>query len=297
MEVKPVKIEKGMRVSELLEEFFFSAFNARRLSKAGKLWKEMISEKAFVILTIAGAMIPAGMREILKGMLERDFVHALVLTGANFVHEVCEALGYKHSIADEKISDVELAEMNLNRIYDVLINTPAFEAVENFLADVFRDLEGQKGSYEVLQEVGSKLENSFLRVANEKKVPVFCPTFHDSVAGLHFAIYAKKALLDYNRDIKKLIEICSHSAKIGITIIGGGVPKNFALQAMLLADGFDYAIQITTDSPHFGGLSGAELEEAKSWCKLKKDAKTATVYCDATIALPILYAYLLDSIT
>ncbi|RLE46461.1 MAG: deoxyhypusine synthase, partial [Candidatus Methanomethylicota archaeon] len=58
----------------------------------------------------------------------------------------------------------------------------------------------------------------------------------------------------------------------------------------------DYAVQITTDSPHFGGLSGATLEEAKSWCKLKPDAKAVTVYCDATIALPLIYAYLVDKI-
>jgi deoxyhypusine synthase len=64
---------------------------------------------------------------------------------------------------------------------------------------------------------------------------------------------------------------------------------------MLLSDGFDYAIQITTDSPQFGGLSGATLEEAKSWCKLKSDAKAVTVYCDATIALPMLVCYLIDS--
>jgi deoxyhypusine synthase len=63
---------------------------------------------------------------------------------------------------------------------------------------------------------------------------------------------------------------------------------------MLLAEGFDYAIQVTTDSPQWGGLSGATLEEAKSWCKLKSDAKAVTVYCDATIALPLLHAYLVD---
>jgi len=32
-------------------------------------------------------------------------------------------------------------------------------------------------------------------------------------------------------------------------------------------EGFDYAIQITTDTPENVGLSGATLEEAKSWGK------------------------------
>jgi len=37
-------------------------------------------------------------------------------------------------------------------------------------------------------------------------------------------------------------------------------------------------------------LSGATLEEAKSWDKVGAKAKAVTVYCDATIALPIIVA-------
>ena len=53
-------------------------------------------------------------------------------------------------------------------------------------------------------------------------------------------------------------------------------------------EGFDYAIQITTDTSENGSLSGATLEEAKSWGKIGVRAKAVTVYCDATIALPII---------
>lgn len=52
--------------------------------------------------------------------------------------------------------------------------------------------------------------------------------------------------------------------------------------------GSNYAIQIITDTPENGGLSGATLEEAKSWGKIGVRAKAVTVYCDATIALPII---------
>jgi len=55
-------------------------------------------------------------------------------------------------------------------------------------------------------------------------------------------------------------------------------------------EGFDYAIQITTDTPGNGSLSGATLEEAKSWDKVGAKAKAVTVYCDATIALPVIVA-------
>ena len=91
-----------------------------------------------------------------------------------------------------------------------------------------------------------------------------------------------------------MVDLCFQDRKMGVFIVGGGVPKNFTLQAMLLGKGFDYAIQITTDSPQWGGLSGATLDEAKSWCKLSEGAETVTVYCDATIALPLIYGFLVD---
>lgn len=297
MEVKPIRVRKGMSVSELIESFSFSAFNARRLAESAKLWREMIENDTFVFLTLAGAMIPAGMREIVRELLEREFANSLVLTGANLVHEICEALGFKHEIGDERVNDEELAESDINRIYDVFISTSSFVAVEEFLSDIFRELEGNISSREILWLIGSRLKDSFLRTAFDKKIPVFCPTFHDSIAGLHMMLYGRNFVLDYKKDISELIELCSQKRKMGIVIVGGGVPKNFTLQSMLLSNGFDYAIQITTDSPHFGGLSGATLEEAKSWCKLKKNAKTITVYCDATIALPLICSYLLDTKT
>lgn len=69
------------------------------------------------------------------------------------------------------------------------------------------------------------------------------------------------------------------------------MPKNYILQSMLVTPkDFDYAIQLTTDRPDSGGLSGATLDEARSWGKVGEDAKAMTVYGDATITLPIMVA-------
>ncbi|MEM2721356.1 MAG: deoxyhypusine synthase family protein, partial [Candidatus Bathyarchaeia archaeon] len=48
-----------------------------------------------------------------------------------------------------------------------------------------------------------------------------------------------------------------------------------------------YAIQITTDAPHWGGLSGCTFEEAISWGKEAIGGRNVQCFCDATIALPI----------
>ncbi len=296
MFVKSLKVERGLKVSELIEMFECTAFNARRLSIAARIYEEMLKNDSFVFFTLAGAMIPAGMRRIVADMIENDFIHCLVTTGANVVHEVCEALGYRHLIGDVNVNDVELSERGLSRIYDVFIEQKAFEGLENFISEILSDLNGSLSSYEFLWEIGRRLgdKRSFLRIAYERDIPVICPTLHDSIIGLHLNIYGRNLRIDYSKDIGKLLDLCFEGRKHGIFVVGGGVPKNFTLQAMLLADGFDYAVQITTDVPEWGGLSGATLDEAKSWCKLKPNAKAVTVYCDATIALPLIYAYLLD---
>jgi deoxyhypusine synthase len=83
-----------------------------------------------------------------------------------------------------------------------------------------------------------------------------------------------------------------------VIIVGGGTPKNFVLQTSMALPtveqcGFNYAAQITTDAPQWGGLSGATLREAISWGKIKEEANTSIVYCDATIALPMVVAYMM----
>ena len=84
-------------------------------------------------------------------------------------------------------------------------------------------------------------------------------------------------------------DICYACQRAGILIVGGGTPKNFALQSMLLSPkSFDLAIQLTTDTPENGGLSGATLSEAVSWGKISENAKFVTVYGDATITLPLM---------
>jgi deoxyhypusine synthase len=61
------------------------------------------------------------------------------------------------------------------------------------------------------------------------------------------------------------------------------------------AEGHKYALQVVTDAPHWGGLSGCTLEEAQSWGKIAHDASMVTVHCDSTIAMPILTSALSEN--
>jgi deoxyhypusine synthase len=88
-----------------------------------------------------------------------------------------------------------------------------------------------------------------------------------------------------------------------VLILGGGSPKNFALQTepqiqeVLGIDekGHDYFLQVTDARPDTGGLSGATPAEAVSWGKIDPDRLPDAVVCyaDSTIALPLLTSYAL----
>ncbi|MHA2122054.1 MAG: deoxyhypusine synthase family protein, partial [Promethearchaeota archaeon] len=58
--------------------------------------------------------------------------------------------------------------------------------------------------------------------------------------------------------------------------------------------GYDYSVRIHTAIEYDGGLSGSTFSEAKSWGKYSLESKHVSVWCDATIALPILICGLLQ---
>ncbi len=83
--------------------------------------------------------------------------------------------------------------------------------------------------------------------------------------------------------------------------IAGGISKNFIQQIEVIAEtlghdkgGHHYAVQLTTDAPHWGGLSGCTFEEGQSWGKINKNAKKSQAYVEATVGLPLVAGYLLQ---
>jgi len=102
-------------------------------------------------------------------------------------------------------------------------------------------------------------------------------------------------------DVVETARIAAESKNTGVIYFGGGTPKNFVQQTEVTAiimntgvTGHKYAMQVVTDAPHWGGLSGCTFEEAQSWGKIKKDASMVSCHCDSTIAMPILVSALLE---
>jgi deoxyhypusine synthase len=165
------------------------------------------------------------------------------------------------------------------------------------LAEV-AEIDTRMSSAKLLREIGLRLDdrNSFLRAAARHEIPVFAPALADSILGLQAWLYSQdhEFIIDSLLDVREMVELAGKAEKPGAVLLGGGVPKNFVLQSMLLTPrAFEYAIQITMDRPEHGGLSGATLEEAKSWGKVSPNARLVTVVGDATVIFPLLIAALL----
>lgn len=290
-------VSAGMSVDGLVNQMSGCAFGAGRLAEAVDIYTAMLGDNDCTkFFGLAGAMVPAGMRNIVSSLIRDGHIDVLVTTGANMVHDIIESLGLHHFKGSDLVNDIQLKHDNVNRIYDVFLPEEHFTNVEEFLQSAYSQLEGQTVSIrELLTHIGGKLEDkdSILKCAFDADIPIYCPAVQDSIVGLQAWLFKQtgKLVVDAFADMREFMDICYDAKRAGAVLIGGGVPKNYILQSMLVTPkDFDYAIQLTTDRPDSGGLSGATLDEAQSWGKVGEDAKAMTVYGDATITLPIMVA-------
>jgi len=294
--VKPIKIKKDMKVSELVGGMSNMGFGAGKIAEALRIMKKMFSDKECrVFLGIAGAMVPAGMKNIILDLLDETDI--FVTTGANLTHDLIEVLGEEHYLGSEFDDDKKLNKEGIDRIYNVLMKNEVYKKLEDFFEKNFSELKNCRNIKEFLWKIGGlcpKNSESILRKCYDKKIPIFCPGIADSGIGLMMwgrtASGKGKTEIDVFSDINDIIDLAWTSKKNGVIYVGGGLPKNFIQQALQFSKGADYGIQITTDRAEPGGSSGAQLKEGISWGKMNSEAEFVDVFCDATIALPLIFA-------
>ena len=294
--INQARVTAGMSVDELIHALDGCAFGAGRIADAVDIYHEMLSNRSTSFFGLAGAMVPAGMRAIVADLIRDGYIDVLVTTGANMVHEVVESMGLHHYKGTEQTDDVELKHQEINRIYDVFLPEHHFTDFEEKMQGIFSDIGDKTISIrEFMTHIGNNIDdkNSILRTAADMNVPVYCPAIQDSMIGLQAWLYKQMHTLNVDAfaDMREIIDICYEAKNPGALLIGGGVPKNYIFQSMLVThQEFEYAIQLTMDTPETGGLSGATLDEARSWGKVSESARSVTVHSDATITLPLLVA-------
>ncbi len=315
-DIPHIKLDPKMTIEDLVDVFASSGYNGRQLGDAAKLYAKMIEDDATICLTVSGAMTPVGFGGIIKTLIERGFVDWIVTTGANVYHEDHFAWGLPVKQGSFDVDDMKLYENEIVRIRDVYIKfKETLEAEDMLIQNMFEEFPDRPFTTAEFcnmmgknsKEKAKHPEKSFITTAYEYDVPVYISTIKDSSLALNLAVHRLKGKvysLDFVREIIEQAAILYGSKKSGILELGGGVPKNTAQQTGPMLDqilkrndgGQDYVIQITDARPDTGGLSGATLQEGKSWGKVQ-DAHhgMVTVYADATIAFPILALYVLSN--
>jgi len=289
--IKHLKVKKGMKVADLVKEMGEIGFGARKIAEASAILKEMIEDKECkIFLGVAGAMVPGGMKEVILDLL--DYTGVFVTTGANLTHDLMESIGEKHYIGEENVDDKKLHDEGIDRIYNVYLKNTVYEKLEKFFEDNWNEISKAKTIKELLWKLGELCPSQgILKKCWDKKIPIFCPALADSGIGL--MIWGRKAkgkniVVDAFEDMKEIIDFAWTSKKNGVIYVGGGVPKNFIQQSLQFSKGASYGIQISTDRPEPGGSSGASLKEGISWGKMQAKGRFVDVFCDATIALPLI---------
>ncbi|BDG07012.1 homospermidine biosynthesis protein [Anaeromyxobacter paludicola] len=316
--VEPMKLSPGMTVEELVDVYRKAgAFNGGRLAEACDLFGRMIDSGATIALTVTGAMTPAGMGGAIQAMIEAGFVDLIISTGANIYHDLHFALKLPVVQGHFNVDDKELYRAGVERIYDIfitedsLLDTDAFvrEALEKAPADLQGNISTPQ-LHRYLADVAWKNaplpEKSFLCTAAKYDVPVFTSSPGDSSIGMNVAamkLRGGKTTVDPDLDVLLSTSIVYDADKNGVVILGGGSPKNFYLQTQptlwqildLNRGGHEFVLQISTDSPQWGGLSGATPSEAISWGKVQAEMikNHVVLYADSTLAAPLVFAYAL----
>jgi len=266
-------------------------------------------------------MSTAGQWKIINWLIENRYIDVLVSTGANISEDIVEAMGLSYWQGAYQVNDQELLEADVNRYYDVYGKETDYREMELLLTESLMTVKKDfpYTSAELLHLLGKYMNKkhvkSIIAAAAANNVPVFCPAIADSAYGETFLMaknQGHRIMLDQVREFDQFVGIGEKTREVGVIYIGGGVPKDFTQLLAIsvspktkdegvpgrkghLRKGIKeyyyphrYAIQITTDSPQWGGLSGCTLEEAISWGKIDERGKRAVCYCDATIALPLI---------
>jgi len=217
-------------------------------------------------------------------------------------------LGGHHYKGHWFVDDYLLYKYHIYRIYDIFVPEEDFVKADEALIEMFDEIAAEKegstlSTNELMREVGMRLKDSksIVRSAYESNVPIFLPAMRDSEFAYIHRVHTVRnkegrgLAINAFQEVPEIIKIMEQSERLGMVVLGGGVPRNSVQHAALMTGkGLDYVVIITTDRPEPGGLSGSTIEETISWGKVKRKADKTMVISDSLIAFPLMVAAVVE---
>jgi deoxyhypusine synthase len=308
--VNQLKLGKKMSIGGLVEQMAGMSIQARNIGLCGEVLSGMYEDRdrPTVFLGLAGPMIAAGLRGVIRDLIVGGYVDVVVSTGAIMYQDIYQARGFGHYRGTPAADDVRLRDLRIDRIYDTYVDEEKFWETDKWCGRVADELPaGTHSSRSYLDFVGSKLddEDSIVHQCHKLGVPIFCPAINDSSIGIGLTDHYYRCkqegrdhvAIDSIRDNYELVQVVTNSPKTAAIYVAGGVPKNYINDSIVMAyifnqeRGHDYAIQCTTAVTADGGLSSSTLGEAQSWGKIDAKATYAMAWVEPSVAMPLLAGY------
>ncbi len=317
-------------ISQFIEGNYLH-FNAAALVDAAKGYEQHLEEGGKMMITLAGAMSTAELGISLAEMIRQDKVSIISCTGANLEEDIMNLVAHSHYKRVPNYRDLspqdewDLLENHYNRVTDTCIpEEEAFRRLQKHIHKLWKDADdaGERyfpheymykmllsGDLEQYYEIDPK--NSWMLAAAEKNLPIVVPGWEDSTMGNIFASYVMKKELNAST-MKSGIEYMgwladwyianSEGKGIGFFQVGGGIAGDFPICVvpMLYQDMempnipfWSYFCQISDSTTSYGSYSGAVPNEKITWGKLDIHTPKFIVESDATIVVPLIFAWVL----
>jgi len=233
-----------------------------------------------------------------------------------------------------KKDEQKLLERHLNRVTDTCIpEEEAMRRLEKQMIKVWKRADDKKQRffpyeyiYQTIREGLLKQfyqidpKNSWVVAACEKNIPIWTPGWEDSTLGNIFVALTRGRGKNYYGENIKSISIVKSGLEqmsflidwylentkkesVGFFQIGGGIAGDFPICVVPLIQQdlkincrlWGYFCQISDSTTSYGSYSGATPNEKITWGKLGIDTPMFVIESDATIVVPIMFAYILGS--
>ena len=306
-------------------------FNAAALVDAAQGYGVFLDSGGRMMVTIGGAMSTAEIGLSLAEMIRRDMVHLITCTGANLEEDIFNLVAHDfyervpHYRDLTPADELSLLARHMNRVTDTCI--PEMEAMRRIEKAMLAEWTGAdaRGEHYFPHEFFYRLirsgalkehyqidpKNSWMLAACEKNLPIVVPGWEDSTLGNMFAaavirkdvknIHTVRTGIEYMTWLAEFYTETTKEKPLGMFQIGGGISGDFpiCIVPMLHQDLerearlWGYFCQISDSTTSYGSYSGAVPNEKITWGKLGVDTPKFIIESDATIVVPLIFAYLL----
>ena len=276
-------------------------FTTSKVYVAYEILRDMFREENTTFLSFPADIISTGTRGVINQLVKEKLVDVIITTTGTLDHDIARTFR-DYYCGSFDYPDRELKDLGINRLGSVVIPDESYgEIMESFMQPELEKLYSEKktwATWEIIQRIGLKLnsEDSILYNAAKNGIKVFVPGITDGSFGSQLWSFREMNhdfMVDVLADEHELSDIIFDAKKTGSLMIGGGISKHHTIWWNQFRGGLDYSVYITTAQEYDGSLSGAKLEEAISWKKVKPDARFVNVYGDVTLILPVMVGPLL----